>query len=218
MTNENPIQNNPYVDSFPRGSSISPYAPPQSKTHFIKRTTKNAQKLVLLPEEGRQELNETNLPEPTLPSVAETSGKANRGDLPRVTSYCCSEALKLDTIATYLKDFHGVNAGLSQHNFAVLYDECLLATYEISTKHAVLGFEDSRPYKKMTVTPAQSTNASTRQGSSVGNHQDIPRVNSFDLGSLSFPTWMLRSEIFFFDYGVIGISLLTISVLELCQR
>jgi len=100
------------------------------------RTTKNAQKLKLLPnpefgddgpeeESGRDVYSQyTRIKDPTARRHAARLGKADRNRLPRVTAYCTSNKYKMDGLMHYLK-----GRGKSKGAAPKLFDECIYTPY-----------------------------------------------------------------------------------------
>jgi uncharacterized Rmd1/YagE family protein len=102
-----------------QGSPLSqpPMLPPASKTG-PQRTTKNTQKLKLLPnldpgedgpgeESGRDLYSRfTRIKDPTARRDATRYGKADRDKLPRVTAYCTASSYRLPGLMEYLKSRH----------------------------------------------------------------------------------------------------------------
>lgn len=101
------------------------------------RTTKNAQKLKLLPnpEEGDEGPDEesgrdvysqfTRIKDPTARRDAARLGKADRDRLPRVTAYCTAQAYRLEGVMRFMKSrarTRGANPKL--------FDECLYSPYD----------------------------------------------------------------------------------------
>ena len=100
------------------------------------RTTKNAQKLKLLPnpdpgddgpdeESGRDVYSQfTRIKDPTARRDAARLGKADRDRLPRVTAYCTAGSYRLDGLMRYLKSRAKTrNANPKQ------FDECIYSPY-----------------------------------------------------------------------------------------
>ncbi|KAI4093457.1 MAG: hypothetical protein LQ344_002870 [Seirophora lacunosa] len=119
------------------GSPLSapPMLPPASKIG-PQRTTKNAQKLKLLPnpdlgddgpdeESGRDVYSQfTRIKDPTARRDAARLGKADRDKLPRVTAYCTASAYRLEGAMKFLKSrarTRGANPKL--------FDECIYSPY-----------------------------------------------------------------------------------------
>lgn len=103
------------------------------------RTTKNAQKLKLLPDpvtEAEDTATDEDIPrdvysqirrikEPTARSHAARLGKADRERLPRVTAYCTANSYRLEGVMKFLKSrakTRGANAKL--------FDECVYSPYD----------------------------------------------------------------------------------------
>ena len=119
------------------GSPLSapPMLPPASKIG-PQRTTKNAQKLKLLPnpdpgedgpeeESGRDVYSQfTRIKDPTARRDAARLGKADRDRLPRVTAYCTANAYRLDGLMKFLKG-RGRTRGANPKHF----DECIYTPY-----------------------------------------------------------------------------------------
>lgn len=114
------------------GSSI-----PTAPKIGAQRTTKNAQKLKLLPnpeaaedgvdeESGRDVYSQfTRIKDPTARRDAARLGKADRDRLPRVTAYCTAQAYRLDGVMRFMKSrarTRGANPKL--------FDECLYSPYD----------------------------------------------------------------------------------------
>ena len=116
------------------GAPAQLYPPPEKKGP--QRTTKNAQKLKLLPnpefgedgqdeESGRDVYSQyTRIKDPTARRDAARLGKADRDRLPRVTAYCTSNKLKMDGLMQYLK-----GRGKSKGAQPKLFDECIYTPY-----------------------------------------------------------------------------------------
>ena len=188
------MQSNPYVDSFPRGSPISPYAQSNVKNTKIERTTKFTGKLVLLPDELSYSKVELPIPTELYSTTAEQSLKGKRSHLPRVTSITCADSLKLDAIQKFLKAIHGVNG--------IVYDECLYASYEVATRLAVLGCSNNA-ISHMTAERIYDQ-PHTPIFTSMESLDNIPETTETEntTEEKAVPFWMFRSEVFFFDYGV----------------
>lgn len=121
-------------NSYPYNAGPLPAAPkigPQ-------RTTKNAQKLKLLPDPVGPEDDEavddylprdvysqiTRIKEPTARSHAARLGKADREHLPRVTAYCTANAYQLDGVIRFLKSRAPIRGSNPK-----LYDECVYSPF-----------------------------------------------------------------------------------------
>ncbi|KAJ3045645.1 hypothetical protein HDV00_007770 [Rhizophlyctis rosea] len=256
------LNHNPYIDSFPRTSRLSPYGqsfpptgpqlqnnarassilnphprPSASSTRLRpnapQRTTKTTQKLVLFPEEGAgaqlptysvpptddsaQHLppwyagyNEVVVPD-VIPDAARTEAermsKDLRSSLPRVTSYCIAEGYKIKDIMKLLELQHGI--------MPKLYDECLYAYYNPADMLRV--FKEAKEIRTLKMTAGFGEAQSLRSPGAVEGHytefgvgpgtddlrDEFPNdsPDAYLVQSIQ-PQWMLRSEVFVFDYGV----------------
>ncbi|EAW14066.1 YagE family protein [Aspergillus clavatus NRRL 1] len=121
-------------------STALPSMPPAPKVG-PQRTTKNAQKLKLLPDPitaAEEDITDDEFPrdvysqitrikEPTARVHAAKLGKADRERLPRVTAYCTANSYRLDGVLKFLKarsKTRGANPKL--------YDECVYSPYDYS--------------------------------------------------------------------------------------
>lgn len=107
------------------------------------RTTKNAQKLKLLPnpdpgdngpdeESGRDVYSQfTRIKDPTARRDAARLGKADRDKLPRVTAYCTASSYRLEGLMRYLKG-KGKARGANPKQF----DECIYTPYSYERSKA----------------------------------------------------------------------------------
>ncbi|KAF4157870.1 hypothetical protein CNMCM6069_004953 [Aspergillus lentulus] len=119
-------------------STAVPSMPPAPKVG-PQRTTKNAQKLKLLPDPvtaAEENVTDDDFPrdvysqitrikEPTARSHAARLGKADRDRLPRVTAYCTANSYRLEGVIKFLKarsKTRGANPKL--------YDECVYSPYD----------------------------------------------------------------------------------------
>ncbi|KAL9131402.1 MAG: hypothetical protein Q9217_000670 [Psora testacea] len=101
------------------------------------RTTKNAQKLKLLPnpdpgddgpdeESGRDVYSQfTRIKDPTARRDAARLGKADRDRLPRVTAYCTANGYRLEGLLKWLKSKKARQRGANPKQF----DECIYTPY-----------------------------------------------------------------------------------------
>ncbi|KAL8663357.1 MAG: hypothetical protein Q9168_008107 [Polycauliona sp. 1 TL-2023] len=118
------------------GSPLSapPMLPPVPKIG-PQRTTKNAQKLKLLPnpdpadgldeESGRDVYSQfTRIKDPTARRDAARLGKADRDKLPRVTAYCTASAYRLDGVMRFLKSRSRTRGAAPKQ-----FDECIYSPY-----------------------------------------------------------------------------------------
>ncbi|KAL8727882.1 MAG: hypothetical protein Q9166_005759 [cf. Caloplaca sp. 2 TL-2023] len=109
--------------------------PPASKIG-PQRTTKNAQKLKLLPnpdpgedgpdeESGRDVYSQfTRIKDPTARRDAARLGKADRDKLPRVTAYCAASAYRLEGVMKFLKSRSRTRGAAPKQ-----FDECIYSPY-----------------------------------------------------------------------------------------
>ncbi len=105
------------------------------------RTTKNAQKLKLLPnpdfgvdgpdeESGRDVYSQyTRIKDPTARRDAARLGKADRDRLPRVTAYCTANKYQMDNLMRFLK-----GRGKTKGSNPKLFDECIYTPYNYSSR------------------------------------------------------------------------------------
>lgn len=113
------------------------------------RTTKNVQKLKLLPnpefgldgpdeESGREVYSQyTRIKDPTARRDAARLGKADRDRLPRVTAYCTASKYQMDLLMRFLKG-RGKTKGASPK----LFDECIYTPYNYDRNpHAMRSHE-----------------------------------------------------------------------------
>ncbi|CAG8500655.1 16498_t:CDS:10 [Dentiscutata heterogama] len=196
----------------PTGSRIKLNAP--------SRTTKTAQKLVLLPEETEVPPGELSdyAETPVTPSGphlpvsfydstdAERMPKESReiNKYPRATAYCTAEGYYLKKLLNFLSDEHNVQP--------MLYDECLYAPYHFPLLRG-------RNTKISSSTAIQSPNGRSFMESQIENYENNDDNSYFVMSenedsydnvgiseSLSKPIQNTLSnigEVFFFDYGVV---------------
>lgn len=167
--------------------------PPTLPNHLSKvgpqRSTKNVQKLKILPSPDEQQDEEsgrdvysqvTRIKDTTARRDAERLGKAERARLPRVTAYCTSNAYKMDALMRFLKA-RAQTRGAQPKQF----DECIYTpySYNYSSDH-----------------PGQSDLIDLHEGGTT--HDDDDRASVMSIVK-SQPATM--SEVFLFDYGVVVI-------------
>lgn len=111
------------------------------------RSTKNAQKLKLLPnpdfgdegpdeESGRDVYSQyTRIKDPTARRDAARLGKADRSRLPRVTAYCTANKYDMDGLMRFLKGPKGKSKGTNPK----LIDECIYTPYNYNNKQVEMG-------------------------------------------------------------------------------
>ncbi|ROV88243.1 hypothetical protein VSDG_09037 [Cytospora chrysosperma] len=158
------------------------------------RSTKNAQKLKLLPnpdfgdegpdeESGRDVYSQyTRIKDPTARRDAARLGKADRSRLPRVTAYCTANKYDMDGLMRFLKGPKGKSKGTNPK----LIDECIYTPYNYNNKQESQEREDvygSQP----------DTFAAER-----GDESAMFDTADFDIE-------VHTPEVFLFDYGVVVI-------------
>lgn len=144
QSSSSPAANQPMLSALNsklrrRNSHGSPLVPPMPKPVSKlgpQRTTKNAQKLKILPnpdfgddgpdeESGRDVYSQyTRIKDPTARRDAARLGKADRDRLPRVTAYCTSNKYQMDGLMRFLKG-RGKTKGANPK----LFDECIYTPY-----------------------------------------------------------------------------------------
>ena len=157
---------------------------------------------------------------------AELLSKDQRSDFPRVSSYCLAEGFKLETIKAFVTDTHSAYNKTYDECLYICYEyhaKCILfgdyrkdrarvLRYMSKTKDQLSSLqEDQDPMghssASMPVVSSgqHSTPTAVSQSRRPANN---PYNNTF--GSLmdgksleEIPVWMLRGEVFLFDYGVI---------------
>lgn len=182
------------------------------------RTTKNVQKLKILPfpdqqdeESGREVYSQvTRIKDTTARRDAERLGKAERAHLPRVTAYCTANAYKIEGLLRYLKA-RAETRGAAPKQF----DECIYTPYSYSLAEGLHLHEDRE--EDTFNDPDLERSASMHSGSSLvhetttestivpeqdGDSDDDDRRSVLSLVK-SQPT--TRSEVFLFNYGVVVI-------------
>lgn len=123
--------------------SAAPMLPSPASKIGPQRTTKNTQKLKLLPnpdpgddgpdeESGRDVYSQfTRIKDPTARRDAARLGKADRDRLPRVTAYCTANSYRLDGLMKFLKG-RGRTRGANPKQF----DECIYTPYNYGRSRA----------------------------------------------------------------------------------
>ncbi|KAK3357050.1 hypothetical protein B0T25DRAFT_145409 [Lasiosphaeria hispida] len=198
------------------------------------RSTKNAQKLKLLPnpeldddnpdeESGRDVYSQyTRIKDPTARRDAARLGKADRDKLPRVTAYCTANKYQMDGLMRFLKG-RGKGRGASPK----LIDECIYTPYSYNSKEA------ERSRERQAEVHANMIADQERRQSEEGNNNGYHREDLIDLhgegtngnshrndSQLSrhmadesaiaddmpeFDIHVHTPEVFLFDYGVVVI-------------
>jgi len=194
------------------------------------RSTKNAQKLKLLPnpeleadhvdeESGRDVYSQyTRIKDPTARRDAARLGKADRARLPRVTAYCTANRYQMDGLLRFLKG-RGKGRGANPK----LIDECIYTPYNYSFKQT----ENARQERLLEV------HSNPERRHSTGNLHDISESSAHSaqpnggipqahesadnllaqhiaddgLGddTAEFDIHVHTPEVFLFDYGVVVI-------------
>ncbi|KAL2271438.1 hypothetical protein VTJ83DRAFT_809 [Remersonia thermophila] len=198
------------------------------------RSTKNAQKLKLLPtpdvepeddvdeESGRDVYSQyTRIKDPTARRDAARLGKADRNRLPRVTAYCTANRYQMDGLLRFLKG-RGKTRGANPK----LIDECIYTPYSYASRQAQssrldrFGQVRSNPERRHSTGDLTSlTGDSARPG--AGNGDGPPGQESTDdmlldagggnddndMGhdAVDFDIQVHTPEVFLFDYGVVVI-------------
>ncbi|KAL2371090.1 YagE family protein [Blastomyces gilchristii SLH14081] len=154
-----------------QGAIYNPVAtapPPGHPKIGPQRTTKNTQKLKLLPNPvtgGEDQFSEEEIPrevysqitrikEPTARKHAARLGKADRDRVPRVTAYCTASSYTIDGVVRFLKsraETRGTNPKL--------FDECVYSPYnydyEQKKKRSTLLKEDEQEIPAVSEIPSQ---------------------------------------------------------------
>ncbi|KAF9872612.1 sporulation protein rmd1 [Colletotrichum karsti] len=193
------------------------------------RSTKNAQKLKLLPapeledspdeESGRDVYSQyTRIKDPTARRDAARLGKADRDRLPRVTAYCTANKYQMEGLMRFLKG-RGKTRGANPK----LIDECIYSAYDytktVENRHdRRVGAQPDpvQAYERRHSTGDVSDNGFSRDNlidlHSEGR-QDSGFADGFDGGhenalvetNPDFDTQVHTPEVFLFDYGVVVI-------------
>ncbi|TDZ29340.1 Sad1-interacting factor 2 [Colletotrichum spinosum] len=196
------------------------------------RSTKNAQKLKLLPapelgeespdeESGRDVYSQyTRIKDPTARRDAARLGKADRDRLPRVTAYCTANKYQMENLMRFLKG-RGKTRGANPK----LIDECIYTAYDYSK--TVENRYDRRVGAQPDPVQAYERRHSTGDVSDNGfqrdNLVDLQSEGRQDSGFVEgfeghndhdqvmletnpdFDTQIHTPEVFLFDYGVVVI-------------
>lgn len=217
-----------------RNSHGAPLAAPNSMPPQPKigpqRTTKNAQKLKLLPnpdpgevsdeESGRDVYSQfTRIKDPTARRDAARLGKADRDRLPRVTAYCTANAYRLEGIMRFLK-----SRGRTRGANPKLFDECIYSPYNYDylkkgdKQHERRDSGDPQPpppmherrYSDSAVEVEDNTKQRREDHLDLHDEADIgPRSgingNETYQSTHDLSTEVRTPEIFLFDYGTVVI-------------
>ena len=220
-----------------RNSHGAPYTPfnasPAASKIGPQRTTKNAQKLKLLPDPVTGEEDEvieegisrdvytqiTRIKEPTARRDAAKLGKADRDRMPRVTAYCTANSYRLDAVLRFFKArtrTRGANPKL--------FDECVYSPYNYEyRKQPEIRSQTTDDLISEAISPSLAQRE-RRYSDSAVEVEDNTRVRRGDLIGLDDePSSQMKSsdtsaldeghlditvhtpEIFLFDYGTVVI-------------
>jgi uncharacterized Rmd1/YagE family protein len=203
------------------------------------RTTKNTQKLKLLPnpdpgddgpdeESGRDVYSQfTRIKDPTARRDAARLGKADRDRLPRVTAYCTANAYRLDGLMRFLK-----GKGRTKGAAPKLFDECIYSPYrygrgsklkdggtlgapqmtERRYSDGAVEVEDSNKHRREDLVSMRGEDfTSTREDENeiTTNSSDSPYEEHQN--TPDFDTEVHTPEVFLFDYGTVVIWGMSIS-------
>ncbi|KAK4044612.1 hypothetical protein C8A01DRAFT_42522 [Parachaetomium inaequale] len=192
------------------------------------RSTKNAQKLKLLPnpeleadvdeESGRDVYSQyTRIKDPTARRDAARLGKADRDKLPRVTAYCTANRYQMDGLQRFLKG-RGKGRGANPK----LIDECIYTPYSYSAKQVQTARQESfvevhsNPERRHSTgdlhgIPSESSHSTLANGLSESHDatddilvQQIPE-DALTNEMVDFDIHVHTPEVFLFDYGVVVI-------------
>ncbi|KAH6849965.1 hypothetical protein B0I37DRAFT_370351 [Chaetomium sp. MPI-CAGE-AT-0009] len=194
------------------------------------RSTKNAQKLKLLPtpepegdsdeESGRDVYSQyTRIKDPTARRDAARLGKADRDRLPRVTAYCTANRYQMDGLLRFMKG-RGKGRGANPK----LIDECIYTPYSYSSKQVQTARQanflevHSSPERRHSTGNLHDDIPSESSHSTLGNGipephdaaaddilvQDIPEDALAD-EMVEFDIHVHTPEVFLFEYGVVVI-------------
>ncbi|KAL1836150.1 hypothetical protein VTJ49DRAFT_5526 [Mycothermus thermophilus] len=218
----------------PNALPLSTAAVPNLPKIGPQRSTKNAQKLKLLPtpdvepeadvdeESGRDVYSQyTRIKDPTARRDAARLGKADRDRLPRVTAYCTANRYQMDGLLRFLKG-RGKTRGANPK----LIDECIYTPYSYASRQAQssrldrFGQVHSNPERRHSTGDLISL-ASEPTLSSLSNDGAPPSQESTDdividngAGNddngmadevADFDIHVHTPEVFLFDYGVVVI-------------
>ncbi|KAK0646244.1 hypothetical protein B0T16DRAFT_157370 [Cercophora newfieldiana] len=196
------------------------------------RSTKNAQKLKLLPnpepegdgdeESGRDVYSQyTRIKDPTARRDAARLGKSDRDRLPRVTAYCTANKYQTDGLMRFLK-----GRGRTRGANPKLIDECIYTPYSYNSKqaersreraaeaHATQMAENERRHSTSDV-PGGDAGYHGRNDlidlhgesahSRLGNGASHPDESAIVDDIPQLDTHVHMPEVFLFDYGVVVI-------------
>jgi uncharacterized Rmd1/YagE family protein len=172
------------------GSSLAAAALPAIPQPKIgpQRSTKNAQKLKLLPnpevgedgedeESGRDVYSQyTRIKDPTARRDAARLGKADRDRLPRVTAYCTANKYQIEGLMRFLK-----GKGKSRGANPKLIDECIYTPYGYSNKHvetAHQGREQELGFRSLPVSPHERRHSTGEVGAAGFQREELVELGA----------------------------------------
>ncbi|KAL2024629.1 hypothetical protein VTK56DRAFT_6830 [Thermocarpiscus australiensis] len=193
------------------------------------RSTKNAQKLKLLPhpelddvvdeESGRDVYSQyTRIKDPTARRDAARLGKADRDRLPRVTAYCTANRYQMDLLLRYLK-----GRGKARGANPKLIDECIYTPYSYGYKRTGSPRRDrvverqpnpERRHSTGNLIELPSEGSEPVLGDGMAQSQESAddllarQLTEADTGAdemADFDILVHTPEVFLFDYGVVVI-------------
>ncbi|KAK0660745.1 Sporulation protein RMD1 [Lasiodiplodia hormozganensis] len=149
------------------------------------RTTRNVQKLKLLPnpEQAEDEIDEesgrdvyaqlTRIKEPTARRDAARLGKADRERLPRVTAYCTASSYQMDGLMRYLKGKAKTKGAAPK-----LFDECVYTPYDYNLGKKAVEPDNSQGPEGLTGLPERRHSDSAVE---IDGNTEQRRVDLIDL-------------------------------------
>ncbi|KAH6636298.1 hypothetical protein F5144DRAFT_567016 [Chaetomium tenue] len=193
------------------------------------RSTKNAQKLKLLPtpepegdsdeESGRDVYSQyTRIKDPTARRDAARLGKADRDKLPRVTAYSTANRYQMDGLLHFMKG-RGKGRGANPK----LIDECIYTPYSYSSKQVQNARQanflevQSNPERRHSTgnvhdIPSESSHSTIGNGLPQPHDptddilvQEIPEEEAVVDEFVEFDVHVHTPEVFLFEYGVVVI-------------
>ncbi|KAJ4418878.1 sporulation protein rmd1 [Gnomoniopsis sp. IMI 355080] len=153
------------------------------------RSTKNAQKLKLLPnpeidddgpdeESGRDVYSQyTRIKDPTARRDAARLGKADRTRLPRVTAYCTANKYDMDGLMRFLKGSRGKSKGTNPK----LIDECIYTPYNYNSKQVELGSQQRQSIHSTPVHSYERRHSTGEYSTAAAADAGYPHQDLIDL-------------------------------------
>ncbi|KAB8349877.1 hypothetical protein FH972_023890 [Carpinus fangiana] len=212
------------------GAPLSTAYGPAAPKAGAQRTSKNTQKLKLLPnpdhgdgepdeESGRDVYSQfTRISDPIARRDAARLGKDDRDILPRVTAYCTADSYNMDHLMKFLR-----GRGRTKGAQPKLFDECIYTPYnyhQSSGKHAfdvagpIKTQERERRHSESAVDDSNTEERRDLQHEDIGsnNEQGVSAMVSTEAPteyepqqSVDFDTVVHVPEVFLFDYGTVVI-------------